>query len=96
MRTPIVLALALVASACAGEAPPPGPEMCAGAPFDLCNEEHDCASSICQNFMGEGFQVCSQMCDAATNPCPNDTSGAPATCNNMGICKPVGPNECVR
>jgi hypothetical protein len=70
--------------------------MCAGAPFDLCNEEHDCASSICQNFMGEGFQVCSQMCDAATNPCPNDTSGAPATCNNMGICKPVGPNECVR
>jgi hypothetical protein len=58
--------------------------------YDLCNEEHDCDSNLCQNFMGDGFQVCTQPCDA-DNPCPGDGS---AECNGMGICKPVAPNEC--
>jgi hypothetical protein len=67
--------------------------MCVGKAFDPCNEEHDCASNRCQNFMAEGFQVCTVACDAAT-PCPNDVSGAAATCN-AGICTPAMPNECM-
>lgn len=86
MRIPVVLAL-VVASSCAGDSPP-GSGRCTGAPYDPCNEEHDCDSELCQNFMGDGIQVCTQLCDAA-NPCPGD-----AECNAMGICKPAAPNEC--
>jgi hypothetical protein len=85
MRTWFVLVIVL--AACSGDAPPSSGK-CVGAPYDPCNEEHDCMSQLCQNFMGDGFQVCSQMCDD-TNPCP----GA-GECNMMGICKPAAPNDC--
>jgi hypothetical protein len=96
MRILITAALAGAAlAACAGDPPSDGnPSICSGRTFDTCLEEHDCMSGVCQNFMGDGFQVCVQGCDANT-PCPNDTTGAPAECNAMGICKPAMPNECV-
>jgi hypothetical protein len=96
-----LLLLALTAlgagSACSGETPPQidanplGPR-CSMKVYDLCNEEHDCTSNMCQNFAAEGFQVCTMGCDA-TNPCPDDRSGSPGTCA-MGICKPSQPNMC--
>lgn len=90
--------LALVAAlliACAGSKPgaPDGGDKCTGAVFDLCNSEHDCASTMCQPFAASGFQVCTQAC-SATMPCPNDSTGAQATCNAMSICKPAAANNC--
>ena len=92
--------LVLVASmlvGCSGETPPnidanPAGPRCSMQLYDLCGEEHDCASMICQNFSAEGFQVCSQACGGST-PCPNDRSGAPAECVS-GVCKPSLPNMC--
>jgi len=94
MRT-IVIALCL--AACGGGNAPPnvdahplGP-LCSKQLFDLCGEEHDCNSGVCQNF-GE-FQVCTQACVAGAEPCPDDKSGAPAACEN-GACRPSAPNTC--
>ena len=84
MRISIAMVVALVA--CSGSAP--ANDMCTGAAYDPCNDEHDCDSSMCQNFMMEGFQVCTVACDAS-NPCPSN-----GTCNDMGICKPAKPNTC--
>lgn len=81
----------VVIAACTGD-PPPG-NTCTGAAFDLCSTEHDCTSQNCHLFSADGFQVCTQMCDANT-PCPNDATGAPATCNAMGVCKPAKANDC--
>lgn len=89
--------LFVVAVACSGERPadidanPAGPR-CSGQNYDLCFEEHDCASGRCMNFPAEGFQVCTEPC-LTEEPCPDDVSGAPATCDN-GICKPSAPNMC--
>ena len=83
----------VVIAACTGDKPPDAQNKCAGAAFDLCSTEHDCTSQKCQLFSAEGFQVCTQTCDANT-PCPNDATGAPATCNAMGICKPAMANDC--
>ncbi|MBX3162206.1 MAG: hypothetical protein KF773_39950 [Deltaproteobacteria bacterium] len=98
-RALLALALVLVA-ACGGgggssvvvDADPNVP-LCTGAAFDNCTENADCASQNCHLFRQSGFQVCVPACDAA-NPCPDDSSGAPASCNNMGICKPLAPNAC--
>ncbi len=88
------LAFVLVAiAACTGDAPSNTGTKCTGAVFDLCLTEHDCTSMACQTFAAEGFEVCTQNCDANT-PCPNDATGAPATCNAMGICKPAKANDC--
>src|SRR5207249_11505927 len=77
--------------------PPPPPTLfpyttlfrsCTKAAYDPCNDEHDCDSGNCHLFMADGFQVCTTAC-SATLPCPNDSSGAPGTCNTMMICKPA-------
>ena len=93
----LVLALGLIA--CSGSSPaiPDGGIKCSGAIFDLCATEHDCMSANCHLFMADGFQVCVNplaMPCSVSSPCANDSSGAPATCNAMGICKPVGANAC--
>jgi hypothetical protein len=89
MRTWVIGVLVIAcSSACSGDAPPPSGK-CTGAAYDPCNEEHECDSQLCQNFIDDGFQVCSQACDAAT-PCPDD-----APCDDLtGMCKPAAPNDC--
>jgi hypothetical protein len=71
----------------------PNAPLCTGAAFDNCVANDQCESQNCHLFRMSGFQVCVPACDAA-NPCPNDSSGAPADCNTMGICKPAAPNAC--
>jgi hypothetical protein len=83
--------LAVLLSACAGDAPAPTGK-CTKSLYDLCATEHDCDSNFCRNFMGDGFQICTQGCDAST-PCP-DHNGQPVACNMMGVCKPEAPTEC--
>jgi hypothetical protein len=92
-----LLSAILVVTACSGNKPPevdanPAGPRCSMQTFDLCFEEHDCTSNICQNFQTQGFQVCTQGC-GADNPCPNDISGSPASCDN-GVCVPTAPNHC--
>ena len=83
--------------ACSGDMPtqidanPAGPR-CSMQLYDLCIEDHDCMTNICQNFSAAGFQVCSQVC-AATTPCPVDKTGAAGTCES-GACRPSAPNMC--
>jgi hypothetical protein len=92
-----LLVAVVLLTACKGETPPEidanplGPR-CTTVAYDLCAEEHDCTSMICQNFAAEGFQVCSQACTAGVS-CPPDRSGAEGTCDN-GVCKPSAPNMC--
>jgi hypothetical protein len=92
-----LLVAAVLLTACKGETPPNvdanplGPK-CSMVAYDLCAEEHDCTSMVCQNFGAEGFQVCSQACGAGL-PCPDDRTGAPGTCDS-GVCKPSAPNMC--
>jgi len=76
----------LAVVACAGNEPPSSGK-CVGVAYDPCNEEHDCMSSLCQNFPNDGFQVCSQACDDM-NPCPGD-----GVCENA-VCKPPAANDC--
>ena len=91
------LLVAVVLAGCSGDTPsqidanPAGPK-CSMQVYDLCLEEHDCTSVICQNFATAGFQVCTVACDA-NNPCPADKSGAAGTCES-GVCKPSAPNMC--
>lgn len=86
-----------VLAACSGDTPanvdanPLGPR-CSKQLYDLCAEEHDCDSMVCQNFAADGFQVCSTGCVSGT-PCPDDRSGSPAECVS-GVCKPSAPNMC--
>lgn len=91
------LAIAALLAACGGGNAPPnvdanplGPR-CSKQLYDLCNEEHDCDSGVCQNF-GD-FQVCTQGCVPGGEACPSDTSGAAAACEN-NACKPSAPNMC--
>ncbi len=68
---------------------------CTGAVYDVCTGDADCMSQNCHFYMQSSFSVCTQACSAA-NPCPNDASGSPGQCNNMGICKPAVANNCTR
>lgn len=91
------LLVASLVAGCSGDTPPaidanPAGPRCSMQVYDLCNEEHDCTSNICQNFAAAGFQVCTQGCDAA-NPCPDDRSSAPGTCES-GLCVPSAANMC--
>ena len=90
--------VAFVLAGCSGETPPnidanPAGPRCSKVTYDLCAEEHDCTSMVCQNFGAEGFQVCSQACVAGGAPCPKDRTGTEGTCDN-GVCKPGVPNMC--
>ena len=97
MRSLCFVMLAAVLGACGGGGAPPnndanpnGPR-CSMQNYDLCLQEHDCMTAICQNF-GD-FQVCTTGCNAGGEPCPKDKTGQPATCDN-GLCKPSAPNMC--
>jgi hypothetical protein len=73
-----------------------GAATCTGAAYDPCNAAAQCTSGVCQNFAGSGFQVCTQACTPGDNTtCPMQ-NGLPATCNNMGICKPAAATSCTR
>jgi len=66
--------------------------MCTGQLYDSCLTNAGCTSMNCKLFDKEGIQVCTQTC-SSSNPCPNQ-NGAPASCNNRGICKPPAANAC--
>ena len=90
------LLIAIVLAGCGGGGAPPnidadprGP-VCAKKLYDLCVEEHDCDTSLCQPF--GAFSACTTSCSAST-PCPKDKSGSPAACDN-GACHPSAPNMC--
>jgi hypothetical protein len=93
----LVLAIVLAASACGGgggipDADPAAPP-CTGVVYDNCDTASQCMSGNCHTYDGSSFRVCTQACSSA-NPCPNDSTGAPGQCNNMGICKPAKNNAC--
>lgn len=68
---------------------------CTGAAYDPCTDNTQCDSGNCHLFSGAGFQVCVTACTPFDNStCPVDKSGANATCNMKGICKPAEPNAC--
>ncbi|HEY5950990.1 MAG TPA: hypothetical protein VIV40_36110 [Kofleriaceae bacterium] len=69
---------------------------CTNAIYDPCTSAAQCTSGNCTLFQGAGFQVCTQTCTPGDNTtCPMQ-NGQPATCNNMGICKPNAANSCMR
>lgn len=96
MRTSI-LALALLVAGCAGDAPPAGKPTCAGELYDPCLQEHECMSTNCRSFAGDGIQVCTTACTAGDDStCPKTPDGQTATCTMMGLCKPPAANACTR
>ncbi len=76
--------------ACSGDEPPAAPNKCSGAVYDLCSDEHECASFNCRP-LGT-FQACTQACSDSA-PCPRDENGDAATCTNS-VCVPMAPNSC--
>ena len=68
---------------------------CTGAVYDTCVSNDQCSSQACHLYNANALQVCTQACSAAV-PCPNDSSGAPVACNQMGNCKPAVANNCHR
>jgi hypothetical protein len=69
---------------------------CLGSAFDPCTTSDQCDSMNCHLYSGTGVQVCTQVCTPGDNTtCPVDATGANATCNGMGICKPSKANDCV-
>jgi hypothetical protein len=69
---------------------------CTGAVYDPCTDATQCTSGKCQLFSGQGIQVCTQTCTPGDNTTCPVQNGQPATCNNMGICKPPAANACTR
>lgn len=90
----ILMALALVLGACAGDSPSGGgPTNCTKAAYDPCVDEHDCTSGDCFTFAAAGLEVCSQACDA-THPCP-DQDGVAVECDaTTSQCKPAAATAC--
>jgi len=69
---------------------------CTNAVYDPCNDNTQCTSGQCRLFNGSNIQVCTTTCTPGDNTtCPMQ-NGQPATCNNMGICKPPAANVCTR
>jgi len=87
----LALALVLVLSACAGDAPGDVTRKCTKSLYELCITEHDCMSNNCLQFAADGYQICTVGCDAS-NPCP-DLNGEAVSCD-MNVCKPPAPIEC--
>jgi hypothetical protein len=98
MRTVISLLLLLLAVACAGDAPGAGSgRTCGGLLYDRCLSEHDCMAMNpdCRSFQADGIQVCSKPCTVGDDAsCGMTLDGRSATCNQMGVCKPAGANDC--
>ena len=69
--------------------------LCTGAVYDPCVSNDQCRSQACHLYGTSALQICTQACSAAM-PCPNDASGAPVACNQMGNCKPSVANNCHR
>lgn len=103
-----LLVVSLTLAACGGGSDPdPTPDSqtpqdtaggatCTNADYDPCTDNTQCDSGNCHLFQQSGFQVCVPACTVGGAACPNDSSGTPATCNNMGICKPAAANDCTR
>ena len=94
---PVFAMLAILVAACSGETPPnidanPLGPRCSKQVYDLCAEEHDCMTMVCQNFAADMLQVCSKGCGPGI-PCPADRTGAQGTCE-AGACKPSVANMC--
>jgi hypothetical protein len=98
--------LTLTIAACGGgggEDPPPidstpqdsSGAACTNADYDPCTTNDECTSGNCHFFNQSAFTVCVPACGGGT-PCPDDSTGNPGTCNNMGICKPAVANDCAR
>ncbi len=69
---------------------------CKGVAYDPCSTDDQCMDKTCHLFNKDGFSVCTKTCTPGdSTTCPVDTNGAPATCNNMGICKPKSARTCV-
>ena len=69
---------------------------CTNATYDPCTSAAQCTSGICQTFAAAGIEVCTVNCTPGdSTTCPQQ-NGQPATCNNMGICKPSAANVCSR
>ena len=102
----LLLATLTLAACGGGEDPPPadtalpsdtaGGEACTNADYDPCTDNTQCTSGNCHLYQQSGFQVCVSSCTPGSAECPPDSSGNPAMCNNMGICKPVAANDCTR
>src|SRR6266581_3311033 len=71
----------------------PAGAACTGAVYDPCTTNDQCMSMNCHFYMQSNFTICTTACSASM-PCPNDSSGNPGTCNNMGNCKPAAANNC--
>ena len=78
------------------DAPPMLPA-CNGALYDPCTgSATQCQSGICQLYQQAGIQVCTQSCTPGNDATCPPQNGVPATCNNMGLCKPAAANACTR
>jgi len=96
MRALAALAIALAAcSSYSAHLVDGGGGTCAGSAFDPCTSNDQCMSMTCHAYNASGFSACTQACTPGDNTtCPLDSTGAHATCNMMGICKPVRANDC--
>jgi hypothetical protein len=106
VRVVILLALALLGTACTGEDPKTTVDAstsdvqsrtCDGRAYDSCTDtatSSDCMDGLTCRFYGtQNFTICSPLCDAS-NPCPPDENGMPVNCNQMGRCRASAPNTC--
>jgi hypothetical protein len=103
MRTLVLATILTVLAACGGDSnksidaavDAANLPACTGQLYDSCNA----AASNCQNGMTckaygtSGFSVCVPAQGQCTSGgCPNQGSAA-VPCNQMGFCKPAGPNS---
>lgn len=97
MRSLFTTLALLLACACAGNSPAAvdSGRACERKLYDRCQQEHDCETNDCRNFVAGGFQVCSKSCVVGDDAsCGATVDGRPAVCT-AGICTPPGPNDCV-
>ncbi|MGE0549593.1 MAG: hypothetical protein AB7O24_08510 [Kofleriaceae bacterium] len=94
MRSILLILVSITLAACSDDGGGDPPLACTKALYDSCDDNADCTSANCHEFMGDGIKVCTQSCNMTDNPCP-EVGGITATCNmNMMICKPASENVC--
>jgi hypothetical protein len=72
-----------------------GGSACAGAVYDPCTSNDQCASMTCFDYTMFNLHVCTTSCTPGDNStCPVDSTGQHGLCNNMGTCKPTAANSC--